>query len=759
MPDYDASIRINTKVDNSDLRKLPREFDNISESAERAINKIEGNFSSLSDVTEDYATRLKALRDKGFGLGDENYDKLYIAWRNASDAEKEYLANLEKQTDSGISKEAEKNAKLAEQEAEQMKLEELQKNAVVNNQNLVNLLSQQEAITQRMSLLRKAGVGEGYEEYDNLANTLKQINAEIIEQRNGFSKLEQSSKKCFKEIQSGAKKSNGLFATMKSRLKGIALSLLVFNWITKGFNAMVSAMKEGFKNLAQYSSDYNKSMSELRSQTAQLKNGLAAAFEPIANMVIPYLTQLISWMNRAAESVSQFLAAMQGKTTYTRAKKQVIDYAKALDTARNSAKRALASFDELNVLNQKDSGNVNSGGELTGADAFETAEVSSRISEFASEVTEAIKPFKEAIANWWSDIDFEPLLDSFGRLKESCEPFAGYLYEGLLWFLNNILLPLGSWTIEEAVPAFFDLLSAALDFLHIIIEGLKPYGEWLWNELLQPIAEWTGEKVIEGVKFLTEKLRDFSDWCKADKSHVDTMSAVVLGFLAGIMTYYTAKKIVSAVEKISTALKTFGGISKALISPVGLAALAIGTLVTSIILISKNWDKLNGAQKAATVLSGLVAAALAAAVAIAVFHTCWSVGIAAAAIIGGLAALGVSTAILAKQNVSSNDGAAGTAFYNANDFSGSPLPMLADGAVIQGGRPFAAILGDQRYGQTNIEAPLATIQEALQNVMDQNGGNGEINITVNLDGEVVYKDVVRRDMVYRKQTGNSAFIY
>ena len=663
MAGYDTSIRVNTKVDNSDLGKLQREFDSIS-------------------------AKLDKLYQKGEKLEALGVDKQSRQWKSLK-------------------------YDVAQCEAALFDVEE----------------------------------------------RIKEVNGlQTDKPESGFRRLEQSSKKCFKTIQSSAKKSNGLFATMKSRLKGIALSLLVFNWITKGFNAMVSAMKEGYKNLAQYSSDYNKSMSELRSQTAQLKNGLAAAFEPIANTVIPYLTQLISWMNRAVESVSQFLAAMQGKSTYTRAKKQVIDYAKALDTARNSAKRALASFDELNVLNQKDS-STESVGELTGADAFETAEVSSRISEFASEVTEAIKPFKEAIANWWSDIDFEPLLDSFGRLKESCEPFAGYLYEGLLWFLNNILLPLGSWTIEEAVPAFFDLLSAALDFLHIIIEGLKPYGEWLWNELLQPIAEWTGEKVIDGVKFLTEKLRDFSDWCKADKSHVDTMSAVVLGFLAGIMTYYTAKKIVSAVEKISTALKTFGGISKALISPVGLAALAIGTLVTSIILISKNWDKLNGAQKAATVLSGLVAAALAAAVAIAVFHTCWSVGIAAAAIIGGLAALGVSTAILAKQNVSSNDGAAGTAFYNANDFSGSPLPMLADGAVIQGGRPFAAILGDQRYGQTNIEAPLATIQEALQNVMDQNGGNGEINLTVNLDGEVVYKDVVRRDMVYRKQTGNSAFIY
>lgn len=664
MSGYDASIRVNTKVDNSDLRKLQKEFDSIS-------------------------AKLDKLYQKGEKLEALGVDKQSKQWKSLKYDVAQYESAL----------------------------------------------------------------------FD-VEERIKEVNGLKTNQpESGFNKLEQSSKKCFKTIQSGAKKSNSLFATMKSRLKGIALSLLVFNWITKGFNAMVSAMKEGFQNLAQYSSDYNKSMSELKSQTAQLKNGLAAAFEPIANMVIPYLTQLISWMNRAAESVSQFLAAMQGKTTYTRAKKQVIDYAKALDTARNSAKRALASFDELNVLNQKDSSAGNAGGELTGADAFETAEVSSRVTDFATEIMEAIQPFKEAISNWWSDVDFEPLLDSFGRLKESCDPFAGYLYEGLLWFLNNILLPLGSWTIKDAVPAFFDLLSASLDFLSAIIDGLKPYGVWLWNELLQPLGSWTGDTVIEGVKFLTEKLRDFSSWCRSDKRHVDLMSATVLGLLAGIMTYYTAKKIVSAVDKISSALKAFGGISKALISPVGLAALAIGTLVASIILISQNWDKLNGAQRAATLLSGLVAAALAAAVAIAVFHTCWSVGIAAAAIVGGLVALGVSTAILSKQNVSSNDGAAGTSFYNANDFSSSPLPMLADGAVIQGGRPFAAILGDQRYGQTNIEAPLATIQEALQNVMDKNGGSGEINLTVNLDGEVVYRSVVRRDISYQRQTGHSAFAY
>lgn len=53
----------------------------------------------------------------------------------------------------------------------------------------------------------------------------------------------------------------------------------------------------------------------------------------------------------------------------------------------------------------------------------------------------------------------------------------------------------------------------------------------------------------------------------------------------------------------------------------------------------------------------------------------------------------------------------------------STVPMLATGAVIPPNAPFMAVLGDQRRG-TNIEAPLATIQEAVAAVMgDMMAGN------------------------------------
>lgn len=48
------------------------------------------------------------------------------------------------------------------------------------------------------------------------------------------------------------------------------------------------------------------------------------------------------------------------------------------------------------------------------------------------------------------------------------------------------------------------------------------------------------------------------------------------------------------------------------------------------------------------------------------------------------------------------------------------IPYLASGAVIPPNAPFAAILGDQKHG-TNIEAPLATIQEAVAAVLGDLG--------------------------------------
>ncbi len=71
--------------------------------------------------------------------------------------------------------------------------------------------------------------------------------------------------------------------------------------------------------------------------------------------------------------------------------------------------------------------------------------------------------------------------------------------------------------------------------------------------------------------------------------------------------------------------------------------------------------------------------------------------------------------------------------YNLDD-----IPHLASGSVIRGGNPFMVMLGDQPHGQTNIEAPLSTIEQAVDNVMSRRGYSGGVlnpTIALNVNGQ------------------------
>ena len=55
--------------------------------------------------------------------------------------------------------------------------------------------------------------------------------------------------------------------------------------------------------------------------------------------------------------------------------------------------------------------------------------------------------------------------------------------------------------------------------------------------------------------------------------------------------------------------------------------------------------------------------------------------------------------------------------FSISHISAPQIPYLAQGAVIPANREFLAVLGDQTHG-TNVEAPLATIQQAVAEVME-----------------------------------------
>lgn len=173
--------------------------------------------------------------------------------------------------------------------------------------------------------------------FKGIASTIKSISGKVS---GFFKKMGDTAKKVFHRMHDDTKKQNSLFSTMKTRLKGITLSLVFFNWITKAFNAMISSVKEGVRNLSLYSQEYNHVVSDMVSALATLKNAFATAFAPIITVAIPYLTKFINVLTLAVNKVAQFIAALTGKTTWTKAKQQVIDYADGLGEVAGQAKKA-----------------------------------------------------------------------------------------------------------------------------------------------------------------------------------------------------------------------------------------------------------------------------------------------------------------------------------------------------------------------------------------------------------------------------------
>lgn len=379
MPGYDTEIRVKTKVDNSELGKTEDQVEEVVEltgcmlaslektgKATDKLNKktetLKGNFDGLTFKAEKLKKELDEMKGNGLDYGDDAYDEKYIAWQDAAYAAEQYRKELDKATDKSIAQEAERaakaaekqaaeEAKLKEQEAEEERLESIRLQAVASNQNLLALYEEQQAVIARMHDLEKAGVSNGYDEYEALKKKLSEINSEINNMDKGY--------------EAAGKSANNLSKMLNKMLIRMAMLAAV--------NAAINTCREGFINLVQASNETNQAISDLKSEMATLKNSMASAFAPIVTMIVPYLTKLVSWLNIAMDYLARFWAILGGKNTYQKAKKQVVDYANSLKAASAAAKGALASFDEAEVLSKEESSG--GGGEVTGADAFEEVEV------------------------------------------------------------------------------------------------------------------------------------------------------------------------------------------------------------------------------------------------------------------------------------------------------------------------------------------------------------------------------------------------
>lgn len=153
-------------------------------------------------------------------------------------------------------------------------------------------------------------------------------------------------------------------------LKKVNVFPKMFSSIGKSFKQLGSIIKsalifsviyQGLALVRTQMGAYLRVNAEFSTALRRLQGALLTAFQPIYEVVVPALASLINILTRAIATVTQFFAALFGKTAkqaQTNAK-DLYEQAKATTAAGDAAEEAskqMASFDEINQLRENKSG-------------------------------------------------------------------------------------------------------------------------------------------------------------------------------------------------------------------------------------------------------------------------------------------------------------------------------------------------------------------------------------------------------------------
>lgn len=371
---YDGEIRIKTKIENADMSSQLMQLENRMEKTARKAQQLEDAMREMESrkiPTEEYKevqTQIQKAQDKLSGINDRMEKFLELGGKKSSTTFKNMQYDMA---------DLENTIAYAKGELEAMEEDGTAFKDVKATEEYRKLSDQLGDTNREMATLSK--------KHDEIIDKQKKVG---------------SGAKQIEKVGKSAKKSAGLMSTLLSRLKGIALSLLIFNWITKAFNAMVESFKTGIQNMAKYSGSFNERMSSLKSSIATLNAALGTLAAPIVSMVTPALARLCDWLTKAINAMNQFIALLSGQSTWTRAKQQQVDYAKSLEKTSGVAKKAagaLAAFDDLNVLQKNDSGGSGS----STAGMYEEVQVSDKMASKLGKVKDLAKQIKEEFSVGW----------------------------------------------------------------------------------------------------------------------------------------------------------------------------------------------------------------------------------------------------------------------------------------------------------------------------------------------------------------------
>lgn len=560
-----------------------------------------------------------------------------------------------------------------------------------------------------------------------------------------------------------------------TRLSGIVSGALLFNVISSALTKMVG----WFGSAMQSSNAFRQSLANLQGAAsvaaAPLIQTLGSALSYVINLLatgISYLARFISLLT--GKSIGAMKSAAKGMNSYGSAASGA-----AKDTEK--ATRSLAGFDEITRLDAPQD-NTSGGGGSAGSTAPNYdfvdqtgagfSSLMDRVQDFWAAFKEALAPSIAAWSAAWEQIKATALAvwpqiqaAAAGLWTNALQPLLTYLagtfMPGVVNSFYQAFAPIVGGAISTAIQVFADffvwacgiltdainnILQPALEILLQIWQDMMAGIQNAWNTYGQPLMDGVVaafrnlesifstlyytvvEPILSNLIDLLQKL-----WNEHLKQLWDDLLLLFGSVQNTILTFWN--NVLAPL--INWLVASFGPVFSDVFNAVaGLVSTAVGLMADAIDIILVVLRGLLDFLSA--VFRGDWGAAwnAIAETALAVWDRIKS-GIKSAVngIIGFINGMiqavvnGLNRAIDAVNTLSFDvpdwvPGIGGSSLgFDFTHITAPQIPYLAQGAVIPPNREFMAVLGDQSHG-TNVEAPLATIQEAVAAVMqDYQDGN------------------------------------
>ena len=601
MADYDGSIRINTQIDTKNASSQMLRLENqISKAAKKAADLTEKmrqmenqkapteEFKAVQEQIDDAQKKLDSLNakmEKFVQTGGKTDSRTFKGMKYDAD---QLIKTIEYAKGEMADMQSSGGAYMNVGETDAYK--KMASDLSDANAKVSELSRKQEELASKESKVgaqadKSKGKTSGW--LDSFKSKAKATGEKV----SGLASRLKSAGASFKNFISHGKSGSGMLGTFASRLRGIALSMFVFNWITKAWNAMLSAIKDGTGNIAKYSGDVNAKMSQLTSAVATLKNAFGALAAPIISAVAPALTSLINMLTGALNKINQFISALTGGKTWIKATKQVKNYAGGLKSASSGAEKAaksakklkgqLQSFNELNVISSNDSGGSGGGSGGGGGggvgDMFTTENIDPKIASLAKKIKEILK------TDDWSEIGEmlgKKLNDALAGIPwNGIKKQARHIASGIATLLNGFLDGT-NWELVGSTIA--EGLNTAIAFAQTFVHkfDFKQFGKSIGETFTGILRtfDWSGlgDTLGTAVTGLFDTLNGIfynTDWKALGKGIIDGIGAFfkaikwksigksISGALHSLLTFFTGavKEIdwKKTIEYIGTSIVDF----------------------------------------------------------------------------------------------------------------------------------------------------------------------------------------------------------